>query len=110
MPGDDLTLDYHEDGSVTDYEDDFKAEHGHEEWEPDTGVEEADLIAAVDIGGVLDIQSFINSKFGHPDFRDRLAFEDDTLEALKHLISLGAFEVLDRDQYNGGIKTVRRVR
>lgn len=80
------------------------------EWEPDTADEEESVIAAVDIGETLVVSDFISDHFGHVDFRDRLANEDEILDAIKHLVNMGVFEVLDRDEYNGKISVVKRIR
>lgn len=91
-------------------EDDFSCPEGHCEWEPITMDEEDEIIGAVDIGEVLNVSEFISKRFGPADFRDRLAYEDDILDALRRLISIGVFEVLERDEYNGSITVVKRVR
>ena len=91
-------------------EDDFSCPEGHCEWEPSTMDEEDEIIGAVDIGEVLNVSEFISKRFGPADFRDRLAYEDDILDALRRLISIGVFEVLERDEYNGSITVVKRVR
>lgn len=88
----------------------FGSECEHEEWEPETKDEEDNIIGAVEIGDVLEVSDYISRQCGPGDFRDRLSAEDDILDALKHLVNMGMFEVLDRDEYNGKISVVKRVR
>lgn len=82
----------------------------YEDWEPNTADEEDKIIAAVEVGDTLVVSDYISDNFGPADFRDRLANEDEVLDAIKHLVNMGAFEVLDRDEYNGKISVVKRIR
>lgn len=87
--------------------DDFE----REEWEPDTSDDEEKIIGRVEIGDVVEVSDIVADMFGpDADFRDRLASEDNILDALKHLVNMGMFEVLDRDEYNGKISVVKRIR
>lgn len=43
------------------------------------------------------------------DAAERISVEDQVMASLKHLVELGYFEVLERDEYNGRIQEVVRI-
>lgn len=80
------------------------------EWMPDCGQEEDEILNAVNVGETLDISDYCAGKFGDEDFRSRLTNEDEILDAVKSLIRAGVLEVVERDEFNGKITSVIRVR